>query len=119
MNNSIISGNVGKDPELRTTPKGTKVATYSVGSTTQNPNDKDKSLTDWYNVVAWGFQAEEVMANVKKGSKVLVIGKFKTRNYDDKDGKKIYVTELMQNELWLAPKKEDTSTTVDDSDLPW
>ena len=114
-----MSGNVGKDPELRTTTSGVKVATYSIATYRANPKEKDKPITDWFNVVAWGDQADLVMANIKKGSKILVAGKFQTRNYDDKDGKKVYVTELMQSDFWLAPKKEDTGSTHDESELPF
>lgn len=118
MNNlAILKGNVGKDPEVRTTQSGVKVATYSIGVYRANPKDKDKPLTDWFNVVSWGDQADVVTSNVKKGTKVLITGKFQTRNYDDKDGKKVYVTEFIQDELFLAPMKEkqaeDTGSTFD------
>lgn len=118
---SVIKGNVGQDPELRTTQSGIKVATYSVGVYRANPKDKDKPLTDWFNVVAWGDQAELVVANVKKGTKVIVSGRFQTRNYDDKDGKKVYVTELMQDDFGIVPtkKKEDTGSTFNDDQLPF
>ena len=118
---SIIPGNAGKDPELRQTQNGTKVATYTLACYRANPKDKEKSLTDWYNIVAWGEQADLVMSNIKKGTKVLVIGRFQTRNYDDKDGKKVYVTELMQNEFYLAPvkEKEDNGSIFPDSELPF
>ena len=122
MNNiAFLKGNLGKDPEIRTTQKGIKVATYSLGVYRQNPADKDKPLTDWFNIVSWGDQADITEANLKKGSKVLVTGKFQTRNYDDKDGKKVYVTEFMQDEVFLAltkeKKAEDTGSTF--SDLPF
>lgn len=122
MNNSYVSGNCGKDPEVRTTQNGIKVATYSIGSYRANPKDKDKPLTDWYNIVAWGDQADLVMNNLKKGTKVLVIGRFQTRNYQDKDGKTVYTTELMQNDFWIAPqkeKKEDNGSIYEDSQLPF
>lgn len=118
---SIISGNAGKDPELRQTQNGTKVATYTLACYRANPKEKDKPLTDWYNIVAWGEQADLVMANIKKGTKVLVSGRFQTRNYDDRDGKKVYVTELMQNEFYLAPVKEKAVDfiPVTDESLPF
>lgn len=119
MNTTIISGNLGKDPELRMTQSGIKVATYSLAVYRPNPKDKDNPLTDWFNVVAWGDQADLVMSNLKKGSKVLINGKFQVRSYDDKEGKKVYITELMQNDFWLAPKKEDSGSSFDDSELPW
>ena len=113
MNNSAyIKGNVGQDPEQRQTQSGVKVATYSVGVYRANPKDKDKPLTDWFNVVAWGDQAELVMANVKKGTKVIISGRFQTRNYDDKDGKKVYVTELMQDDFGAYKSDRITSVLV-------
>lgn len=123
MNNVYISGNVGKDPEQRTTQNGVKVATYTLACYRANPKDKDKPLTDWYNIVAWGDTADQVMNNVKKGSKILVTGRFQTRNYQDKDNKTVYTTELMQSELWLAPNKEkkaeDTGSVFSDDSLPF
>lgn len=117
MNTCTISGNVGKDPEVRTTTSGIKVATYSVGVYRANPKDKTKPLTDWFNIVAWGDQADLVVNNVKKGTKVLINGRFQTRNYQDKDGETVYVTELMQNDFWLAPKKENVSTQNDNGSI--
>lgn len=122
MNNSAyIKGNVGQDPEMRQTQSGIKVATYSVGVYRANPKDKDKPLTDWFNIVAWGDQAELVMANVKKGTKVIISGRFQTRTYEDKDSKKVYVTELMQDDFGIVPtkKKEETGSTFNDSELPF
>ena len=122
MNNTMLSGNVGKDPELRVTQNGTKVATYSIAVYRANPKGKDNPFTDWFNVVAWGDEADLVMEHIKKGTGVLVSGGFRTRNYDDKDGKKVYVTELWQNDFWLAPKKakkEDNGSIFDDSELPF
>ena len=122
MNNSAyIKGNVGQDPEQRQTQSGVKVATYSVGVYRANPKDKDKPLTDWFNIVAWGDQAELVMAHVKKGTKVIISGKFQTRTYDGKDGKKVYVTELMQDDFGIVPtkKKQEDFTPVTEDDLPF
>lgn len=107
MNNfSMIQGNLGKDPEVRQTQNGTRVATYTLACYRANPKDKDKPFTDWYNVAAWGEQADQVTANLKKGMKVLVTGRFQTRSYTDKDGKTVYATDFMQDSFWLAPAKE-------------
>ena len=120
MNISTISGNVVAKPEMRTTQNGTKVAVYSIASSTPNPKAKGEFLTDYYNIVAWGDLAETCCKVLDKGTKALVVGRFKTRNYEDKDGKKVYVTELNQNELWLAPpKKEDTGSTRNEDEMPW
>lgn len=117
MNTSTISGNLAKDPELRQTTSGTKVATYTIGVFRPNPKDKNNPLTDWFNVVAWGDQADVVMSNLKKGSRVLVNGRFQTRHYEDKDGKTVYVTELFQSDFWLAPHKEKASTQDDNGSI--
>lgn len=114
INQTFIQGNLGADPEIRETTSGTKVANYRLAVYRANPKDKDKPLTDWFNVIAWGDQADLVINNLKKGSKVLVSGKFQTRSYDDKDGKKVYVTELFQSDFWLAPKKEDTGSSKEE-----
>lgn len=120
-NFSMIQGNLGRDPEVRQTQNGTKVATYTLACYRANPKDKDKPFTDWYNVVAWGEQADQVTANLKKGMKVLVTGRFQTRSYTDKDGKTVYATDFMQDSFWLAPAKEKPAdfTPVTDDDLPF
>lgn len=105
MNNLVIlEGNVGKDPEVRFTQSGSKVVTYSL-AVFRPTKDKDNPATDWFTIVCWGDQANSVEQNIHKGTRVLVEGRFQTRSYDDKDGKKVYVTELIQNGFWLAPKK--------------
>lgn len=122
MNNfSILKGNLGKDPELRTTQNGIKVATYSIAVYRPNPKDKEKPITDWFNVIAWGDQAELVMTNLKKGSKAIVTGKFQTRSYEDKNGNKVNTTELVQEEaaLVLAKEKKEETGSIFGDDLPF
>lgn len=120
---SILQGNLGKDPEVRFTPNQTKVVTFSVATYRANPKDKDKPFTDWFNCVCYGDQADIAEAQLKKGSNVVLFGKFKTRDYE-KDGKKVYVTEYWVDDIALLLKKaktasEDTGSTYDDSDLPF
>ena len=122
MNNHVhLEGNLGKDPELRQTQSGVKVATYSIGVYKNNPKDKDKPLTNWFNIVAWGEQAELVMNSLKKGTKITLDGTLNTRDYDDRDGKKVYVTEVIQESFGLMPKKEKAAevTPVTMDDLPF
>ena len=129
MNNfSMLTGNVGKDPETRFTPSGSKVVNYSL-AVFRPTKDKENPATDWFNVICWGDQATLIEQNVHKGTRLLVEGRFQTRSYDDKDGKKVYVTELIQNDFWLAPKKleeqkeeQDKNEFVEpitDDDLPF
>lgn len=123
MNNTCtMKGNVGQEPEVRMTANNVKVVTYSLAVYRPNPKDKDKPITDWFNIVAWGDQADLVEANVHKGTKLIVTGKFQTRSYDNKEGKKVTVTEFMQDDFGIVPKKEEvhlSGSTFDDSDLPF
>ena len=121
---SILKGNLGKDPEIRFTPTNNqKVATFSIATYRANPKDKDKPFTDWFNVVAYGDQADVVEMNLKKGSNVVLFGKFRTRDYE-KDGKKVYVTEFWLDECAMVLKKEkavveETGSIYDESQLPF
>lgn len=126
---AILKGNLGKDPEIRLTQAGTKVVTFSIATYRANPKDKDKPLTDWFNCVAVGDQADIVEQNFKKGTGAYLFGKFRTRDYE-KDGKKVYVTEFWVDECGLALRKKtpESATTdqinesgsiYDDSDLPF
>lgn len=119
---SVLKGNVGQDPELRTTQSGVKVATYSLAVYRANAKDKDNPIADWFNIVAWGDQADLVSANIKKGTKLIVVGKFQTRSYENKEGKKVTVTEFFQDDFGIIPKKEEVSISgsiYDDSEMPF
>lgn len=122
-NFSLLNGNIGKDPEIRhTSNSNTKVATFSVA--VNRVKDKNGEVaTDWFNCVAWGDQADIVEAQVKKGMTVILTGKFLTRSYDDKDGKRVYVTEFWVDTIAKVLKKqvanEFTSNAVADEDLPF
>lgn len=91
MNQVICKGRLGRDPQIRTTSKGTSVASFSVACDRMY---NDKKLTDWINVVAWGKLAEAVGNLVRKGDEVLVQGRMGTRKYTAKDGSDRYITEV-------------------------
>jgi len=96
-NKVILAGNLGKDPELRYTPSGDAVATFSV-ATTERYKDRDgnkQEKTEWHNIVVWRQLAEMVAKWLKKGSKVYLEGKIQTRSYDVRDGDKKYITEIV------------------------
>lgn len=122
MNLTSISGNLGKDPEMRMTASGIKVATYSLAVTRKNAKDAENQVTDWFNIVAFGDQADLVADNLKKGMCVILLGKFQNRTYDDKEGKKVTLTEFWQDMFGIVPKKkssEFTESSVNDDDLPF
>ena len=90
VNKVILVGNLGRDPELRSTNNGLQIAKFSL-ATTEKRNDQEQ--TEWHNVVAFGRQAETAGQYLKKGSKVYIEGSLHTSNYE-KDGEKRYRTEI-------------------------
>ena len=104
VNKVILLGNVGKDPEIRTTQGGMNVASFSL-ATAERTKDQQGNWTDkteWHNLVAFGRTAEIVRDYVKKGSQLYIEGKITTRSWDDKEsGQKKYRTEIIVNEMNL------------------
>ena len=104
VNKVTLLGNVGKDPEIRATPGGTMVATFSLATTdrTKDPSGNWTDRTEWHNLVAFQRTAEIIRDYVKKGSKLYVEGKIQTRSWDDKtSGEKKYRTEIIVNDISL------------------
>jgi len=86
-----IIGNLGRDPELRYTPSGRPVTTFSVAvnqSTKNQQTNEWVEATDWFRVSVWGDRAERAAENLRKGNKVFVEGRFKTREFEGRDGQK-------------------------------
>jgi len=101
VNKAIIIGNLGKDPEVRFTPSGRAVAKFSV-ATTEKWNDQQgqkQERTEWHNIVVWGKQAETCGQYLAKGRQVFVEGRITNRSYDDKDGNKRYITEIIARDV--------------------
>ena len=121
LNKVSLIGNLGKDPELKYTPSGVAVATFSI-ATSESWKDKDgnaQEKTEWHNIVAWRKLAEICGEYLKKGKKVYIEGKLQTRNYE-KDGIKRYVTEIVADQLIMfdsgggnsaGQRKTDSSST--------
>lgn len=129
MNKSFFIGNLTKDPELRSTPSGKAVTSFTIAV---NRRFKDKGgdpVTDFFPVVTWDKLAESCARYLAKGKKVAVVGELQTRSYDDKQGVKRYVTEIVADEVeFLSPKEKreltDESPTAGytddtDNDLPF
>lgn len=107
VNKVILIGNLGKDPELRYTSGGVAVATFSI-ATNESWKDPDGNLqerTQWHNIVAWRKLAEICGEYLKKGGKVYVEGRLQHRNYDDKNGVKRYVTEVVLDEMVMLDSR--------------
>jgi single-strand DNA-binding protein len=97
LNKVLIIGNLGKDPEVRFTPGGRAVARFPV-ATSEVWSDQEgqrQERTEWHNVVVWGKQAETCGQYLSKGRQVFLEGSIRSRQYDDKDGNKRYITEVI------------------------
>ena len=106
----MLIGNVGKDPEVRQADGGPKVASFTL-ATTERYKAKDgsyKDTTEWHNIVAWRGTAEVVEKFVKKGTPLYVEGRIRTRSWDDQQGNKRYITEIIADNVQLLGKKEDS-----------
>lgn len=101
-----LIGHVGNAPEILTLESGKKLAKFSIATNESYKNAKGEKITDtqWHNVVAWGKTAELVENYVPKGKEIGVEGKLTSRSYEDKDGVKRYITEVVCNELLLLSK---------------
>jgi single-strand DNA-binding protein len=110
LNKALLIGNLGKDPELRYTPSGKAVAIFSIATTNQW-KDKDgqkQERTDWHNIVVWGRQAEIAKDYLRKGKQIYLEGRIQTRNYDDKDGNKRWITEIVADRFLMLGRKGDS-----------
>ena len=134
VNKAILLGNLGKDPELRKLDDGRAVANFSIATseTYKNKAGEKVTNTEWHNVVLWSPLAEIAESYLKKGSQVYIEGKISNRSYEDKDGVKKYVSEVVGRDLRLlgrAPESNDspptpspsqeTKESVQEDDLPF
>lgn len=102
-----LIGNVGNDPEVKSFEGGKKVANLTLATNESYRNEKGEKVeqTEWHRVVAWGKTAEIVEKYVTKGKEIAIEGKLTHRSYDDKNGEKRYITEVVVNEITLFGSK--------------
>jgi len=101
INKVILVGNVGRDPEIKSLPSGTRLATFSLATTDRRFKDENGNpRTEWHNLVAWSGLAEVVEKYVTKGKQLYIEGQIRTRNYEQ-DGQKKYFTEIHISEMEL------------------
>lgn len=108
LNKALIIGNLTRDPELKSLPSGTQVATFSV-ATNRVWKDKDgakKEDTDYHNIVVFGRQGETAAQYLKKGSSVLIEGRIQTRSWEGQDGVKKYRTEIIADRVQFGPRRD-------------
>lgn len=109
VNKVILVGNLGKDPELRYTPSGVAVATFSM-ATTERYKDREgqqQEKTEWHNVVVWRGLAEVCGKYLHKGKQVFIEGKIQTRKYQDRDGNDKYITEIVADNMQMLGRAGD------------
>lgn len=109
VNKVILVGNVGKDPETRHFESGIPKTTFSLATTESytNKNGERVSNTEWHNIVTWRGLAETAQKYVKKGMQLYIEGKIQSRSYDDKDGVKRYITEIVAETMQMLGRKSD------------
>ena len=101
-----LIGNVGNDPEIKNLDGGKKLANLTIATNDSYKNDKGEKVeqTEWHKVVAWGKTVELIEKYVTKGLQIGIEGKLTHRSYDDKNGEKRYITEVVVNEVLLLGK---------------
>lgn len=105
MNRVILIGNLTRDPELSETPNGVPVCRFSIAVSRDYANANGTRETDFFNITVWRGRAENCGKYLKKGNKVAVIGSIQNRSYEDKDGIKRNVTDIIANDVeFLTPK---------------
>ncbi len=107
MKNTVqLIGHVGQEPEIKNLEGGKKLANISIATNEVYYKDNGDKVekTEWHRVTAWGKTAEIIEKYIIKGKEVAIEGKLTTRSYDDKDGNKRYVTEIVANEILLLGK---------------
>jgi len=137
MNKVFMIGNLTKDVELRTTTKGTNVASFTIAVNRRRPNQAGERITDYFTVIAWKQLGELCAQYLSKGKKVSVVGELQNRSYEDKNGVKRSISEIIADEVeFLTPKGDgaaahspatmgagstlpDGFTEIDDEDLPF
>ena len=103
INKVILVGNLGKDPELRHIGSGMAVCTFSLATTDRfkNKQGEQQDKTEWHNIVAWAGLAEICGKYLTKGKQVYIEGRIQNRSYDDRDGNKRYISEIVASEMQM------------------
>ena len=123
INKVILVGNLGKDPEIRTLENGSKVAQFSL-ATSESYKDKAgnwQDQTEWHNIVVWRYLADKAENSLKKGSKLYLEGKIRTRSWTDKDNNTRYTTEIIGDKMLVLDKREgggNYAPPVGEEDMP-
>lgn len=115
LNKVMIIGLVGREPEMRYTPSGRPVTSFSVATsrTWTSSEGERREETEWFNVVAWGNLAEICKTHLSKNQQVYVEGRLQTRGWEDETGKKHFRTELVANEMIILGDRRQHHSDFD------
>lgn len=110
LNKVMIIGNLGKDPEMKYTQQGTPITSFSVavGRTWKGPDGQQQEETEWFRVVAWEKLAEQCNEFLRKGRKVYIEGRLKSREWTAQDGQKRNITEVVATSMIMLDSKQGT-----------
>jgi|SRR3954471_3055206 len=108
LNKVMLIGNLGKDPEMKYTPSGVPVTTFSVAVSRswRTPEGENREETEWFRIVAWRKLAEVCNEYLRKGSKVYLEGSLKTRKWQDQQGQDHYMTEVQADQMMMLDSRE-------------
>lgn len=116
INRVIVEGRLTKDPVLRKTQNGASVVSYTIACNRRFKQDGQPEA-DFISCIAWKKTADVVVQYTQKGSLVGVEGRIQTRNYDDKDGKKVFVTEVITDNISLLESKKKAAAQAEESTM--
>ncbi|MBN1276383.1 MAG: single-stranded DNA-binding protein [Deltaproteobacteria bacterium] len=135
FNRVILIGNLGRDPEVRYTADGVAVANFTIATSEQwkDKNGEKQERTEWHRIVAWRRLGEICGEYLRKGSQVFVEGKLQTRSWEDREGVKRYITEVVAQAMQMlgpagrdlreepmnAPFPTDEPVSIPDDDIPF
>ncbi|MCU0485297.1 MAG: single-stranded DNA-binding protein [Anaerolineales bacterium] len=126
LNKVMIIGRLGRDPEMRYTPSGRPVTTFTVAtSRTWNTSDGERRVeTEWFNIVAWGNLAEICKQYLNKGHQVYIEGRLQSRTWDDPEGNKHSSVEIVANEMIMLSERREAEASAEnepaeDDDYPF
>jgi single-strand DNA-binding protein len=114
LNKLMIIGHLGRDPEMRYTPSGRPVTTFSVATprTWHSTDGERHEETEWFNVVAWGTLAEICNQHLHRGQQVYIEGRLQTRRWEDAEGKKNLATEIVAREMIILGEPREAPSTA-------
>jgi single-strand DNA-binding protein len=120
LNKVMIIGNLGKDPEMRYTPSGRPVTTFTmaVSRSWNSSNGEQHAETEWFNIVAWGGLAEICKQYLIKGQQVFIEGRLQTHRWDDKEGHKHTSVEIVANEMMMLGDRKDANLGDEEQSAP-